>query len=89
VAELFCDFDGEEKRRIAASVKAGTGREYIKIVIGRLLHDGYRCDKCNKPLFKDDVAFYFANLDESYPDPKGEKNYFNLNKAKTFNQKAL
>ena len=83
MAELFCDSDGEGKVRVAILDIGKYPGEYTKIVSGRLLHDGLRCDKCNRPINKDEIAYYVANLRESFRDPKGEALFFDMKEAKT------
>jgi len=83
MAELFCDSDGEGKVRVAILDIGKYPGEYTKIVSGRLLHDGSRCDKCNRPLNKGEIAYYVAFLSESLRDPKGETLFFDMKEAKT------
>ena len=75
---LFCESDGRDAREDAISKNGKFEGEYTKVVSGLLLNDGYRCDKCNCPLDKNDNAFYISNFSNSIKDPKGEKDYFNM-----------
>lgn len=83
MASLYCDSDGEDKVQEAIKEKGTYDGEYTKIVIGQLVTSGYRCDKCNRPLEKDDIAYYVAHLTKSNRDSKGEADYFNLKTVKS------
>jgi len=85
MAELFYDSDGEAKVQKASCEKGKHPGEFTKITTGTLAVDEYRCDKCNRPLNKGDIAYYVANLRESLGDPKGERDYFDMNETKTDN----
>lgn len=73
---LFCESHGEE---FSQSVSVESDGDYIKIVYGPLSVDGYRCDRCNRPLHTNDTAYYIAYLSKNFLDPKGEKHYFSQN----------
>jgi hypothetical protein len=82
MASLFCDSDGEEKVEEAIRDKGKFEGEYTKIVIGSIVMGGSRCEKCNRPLDKGDIGYYVANLSETIFDPRGESQFFDLEKAK-------
>jgi len=79
---IFCDFDGETKLRKAILDIGKYPEEYTKVVIGRLVVEGIRCDECSLPLFKGDLAYYVAHLHKKLLDPKGESKLFDLSKVK-------
>jgi len=78
---LYCESDGKNAREEAIRDKGKYEGEFTKIVSGLLLNNGYRCDKCNCHLDKNDTAFYVANLSNSIRDLKGESDYFNMKSA--------